>query len=169
MPEVLQDNFRLEKIVVGVNSKYVGVKLGDTDFRDHYNLSVVSVERGEKVSDLPNRDFVLYPYDKVTFVGREEQIGKLRSVMEDSSDVLIHERKESDVDIYKMEITLGNPFIGVSLLNSGFSTTYNAMVVAIERNGDFILNPSPRVEFAEGDLVWFVSSTAAAKRMGVLQ
>lgn len=168
VPEVLQDNFRLEKIVVGVDCKYVGMKLGDTDFRDLFNLSVVSVERGEKVFDLPNRDFVLYPYDKVTFVGREEQLGKLRSVMETESDVFIHERVDSDVDIYKLDINEGHPLVGVALLNSGISSQYNAMVIAIERDGAFILNPSPRVQFAEGDLVWFVSSKAAANKMGVV-
>jgi len=168
VPEVLQDNFRLEKIVVGVDCKYVGMELGDTDFRDSFNLSVVSVERGEKVFDLPSRDFVLYPYDKVTFVGREEQIGKLQMVMETGSEVLIHERVESDVDIYKMDIGADNPLVGISLLNSGISAQYNAMVIAIERDGAFILNPSPRVQFTEGDLVWFVSSKAAAEKMGIV-
>jgi len=168
VPEVLQDNFRLEKIAVGVDCKYVGMKLGETDFRDSFNLSVVSVERGEKVFDLPNRDFVLYPYDKVTFVGREEQLGKLRSVMETDSEMFIHERVDSDVDIYKMEIRADHPLVGIALLDSGISLNYNAMVIAIERDGAFILNPSPRVQFAEGDLVWFVSSKAAAEKMGII-
>ncbi len=168
VPEVLQDNFKLDKVVVGSNCKYVGKTLGDTDFRYVYNLSVVSVERGEKIFDLPDRDFMLFPYDKVTFVGRDEQINKLRTVMETGSDVLIHERLENDTNIYSVEIMDDNPLVGVTLLESGFSNVYNAMVLAVERDGNFILNPSPKVEFAVGDLIWFVSSKAAAEKIGVV-
>lgn len=57
VPEVLQENFRLEKMSLSQDSEYVGKIIAETDFRSNYNISVVSVERGRKVFDLPDKDF----------------------------------------------------------------------------------------------------------------
>lgn len=165
IPEVLQENFRLEKMTLSQDSDYVGKTIAETDFRDNYNISVVSVERGKKVFDLPNKDFVLFPMDVITFVGNDDHIMKLKSRVEIENEVLINEAVVNDVDLHKMVIAKENRFYQVSLVDSGLSSHYSAMVIAIERNGDFILNPSARIVFEENDVVWFVSSEASAERL----
>ena len=64
-----------------------------------------------------------------------------------------------------MEVLEGNKFCQVSLMNSGLSCNYGAMVVAIERKGNFILNPSARIVFEENDVVWFVCSEASMEKL----
>ena len=165
IPEILQENFHLAKMTLSPKSVYSGKKIIDTDFRDNYNVSVVGVERADEQFDLPDKDFQLFPYDRITFIGTEEHTTALKSKVEVEEEAFIREVPESDVEIYKMEIKVGNRFQGVSLMDSRLSSEYNAMVIAIERNGDFILNPSPRICFDSDDLVWFVSSEVAAKRL----
>lgn len=160
VPEVLQENFRLEKMSLSQDSEYVGKIIAETDFRSNYNISVVSVERGRKVFDLPDKDFLLFPMDVITFVGSDEQIVKLKGKVEIEDEVLVRETVENDVDLHKMVVTKQTPFCHVSLRESGFSKRYKAMVIAVERDNDFMLNPSANIVFEENDVVWFVGSRA---------
>ena len=77
IPEILQENCHLQKMTLSPESKYSGVVIKDTDFRDNYNVSVVSVERGKQIFELPKSDFQLFPYDKITFVGHEDHLRQL--------------------------------------------------------------------------------------------
>lgn len=165
IPDILQENFHLAKMTLSPKSIYSGKRIIDTDFRDNFNISVVGVDRAGEQFDLPDKDFQLFPYDKITFIGTEEHTSALKARIEVEDETFIREAPESDVEIYKMEIKENSRFKAVSLMDSELSSRYEAMVIAVERNSDFILNPSPRICFNVGDLVWFVSSKAAAKRL----
>lgn len=163
VPEVLQENFVLEKMTLSPKSLYAGKHIRETDFRSAYGTSVVGVDRADDVIDLPRRDFVLYPADEITFLGTEEQLAKLRSQVEIEDDVLIKERPESDIDIYYSVVTEGDRYEGTTLHDSDLRNKFNIMVIAIERSDEFILNPMASVTFLKDDKVWFVASEAHAK------
>lgn len=163
IPEVLQENCRLSKMTLSPDSQYSGMTIRNTDFRDHFNVSVVSVERGKSNYDLPKPDFQLFPFDKITFVGNEDKLRLLMGRVESFEDTLVNEHADGDVDMYKVQVRPDSTYCGVILKDSDLASHYNAMVIAIERDGDFILNPSPRVAFEPNDIVWFVASSANAK------
>ncbi len=163
IPEILQENCHLQRMTLSPDSAYSGKLIKDTDFRDNYNLSVVSVERGKQVFELPKSDFQLFPFDKITFVGHEDHLRLLQPRVEVFDEQLIPEREESEVEMYKVEVEPNSPFIGVALMDSGLADQYEAMVIAIERDGQFILNPSARITFQPADLVWFVAQKERAE------
>lgn len=163
IPEILQENCHLQKMTLSPDSPYSGQLVKDTDFRDNYNVSVVSVERGHQVFELPKSDFQLFPYDKITFVGHEDHLRLLLPRIEVFSDQLIPEREESEVEMYKVEVRPESPFVDVALMDSGLTDKFDAMVIAIERDGHFILNPSARITFKPADLVWFVAQKEKAE------
>ena len=165
VPEVLQENFRLDEWELSSDSVYAGQSLKDTDFRGKFNLSVVSVVRGEKVFDLPDKDFMLFPNDKITFVGSEENLMKLKGKVEIEDEVLIHETAQNDVDLHKLLITNKVPFFEKPIKDSGLRQEFGAMVIALERGDDFILNPAADVVIKDNDVMWFVSSDASAKKL----
>lgn len=161
IPEVLQQNFHLEKLTVSQNSQIVGKMLKDTVFRSKYNVSVVSIERGNNTYDLPDIDMTFYPYDIITVVGNDENINKIKPIIEVEDTVLIRERDNHDMSLHSIHVAATNNICGVSLRNSKFKDKYNAMVIAIQRDEDFILNPSASFVFQNGDIIWFVSSDEA--------
>ncbi len=165
IPEILQENCHLQKMTLSPDSVYSGQLIKETDFRDNYNVSVVRVERGQHVFELPKSDFQLFPYDKITFVGHEDHLRLLLPRIEVLSDQLIQEHEDSEVDMYKVEVKPNSPFIGVALMDSGLADKYETMVIAIERDGQFILNPSARITFQPADLVWFVAQKDRAKAL----
>ena len=163
IPDILQENCHLQKMTLSPDSAYSGQLIKETDFRDNYNVSVVSVERGKQFFELPKSDFQLFPFDKITFVGHEDHLRLLLPRVEAFDDVLIQEHEVGEVDLYKVEIEADSPFIGVALIDSGLADKYEAMVIAIERDGQFILNPSARITFQSSDLVWFVAQKEKAE------
>ena len=163
IPEVLQQNFHLEKVIVSPLSQVVGKQLKNTVFRSQYKVSVVCIERGKNIYDLPDKDMVFYPYDVVTLVGNDENINKVRPIIEIEDTELIRERKDHDMSLHSVKISEKSPICHVSLLNSMFKDKYDAMVIAIQRGDDFILSPSASTVFGCNDIVWFVSSDDAAK------
>ncbi len=165
IPEILQENCHLQKMTLSPDSAYSGKYIKDTDFRDNYNVSVVSVERGKQLLELPKSDFQLFPFDKVTFVGHEDHLRLLQPRVEAFDEALIQEHEESEVDLYKVEVEPDSPLIDIALMDSGLANKYDAMVIAIEREGHFILNPSARITFKPGDLLWFVAQQDKAKKL----
>ena len=163
IPEILQENCHLQKMTLSPDSPYSGQHIKETDFRDNYNVSVVSVERGKQLVELPKSDFQLFPYDKITFVGHEDHLRLLLPRVELFDEQLIQEHEESEVDLYKVEVRPISPYIGVALMDSGLAENFDAMIIAIERDGQFILNPSARITFQPADLVWFVAQKEKAE------
>jgi CPA2 family monovalent cation:H+ antiporter-2 len=163
IPEILQENCHLQKMTLSPDSVYSGKLIKDTDFRDNYNVSVVSVERGKHVFELPKSDFQLFPFDKLTFVGHEDHLRLLQGKIEVFDEQLIQEHEESEVDLFKVEVKPGSPFVDVALMDSGLADKFDTMVIAIERDGQFILNPSARITFQPNDLVWFVAQKDKAE------
>ena len=163
IPEILQENCHLQKMMLSPDSEYAGKVIKDTDFRDNYNVSVVSVERGKQLFELPKSDFQLYPFDKITFVGHEDHLRLLVGKVEVFDDTLIQEHEESEVDLYNVQVRPNSPYVGVALKDSGLTENFDAMIIAIERDGHFILNPSARITFQPADLVWFVAQKEKAE------
>ena len=163
IPEILQENCHLQKMTLSPDSPYSGKFIKDTDFRDNYNVSVVSVERGRQRFELPKSDFQLFPYDKITFVGHEDHLRLLLGRIEVFDEQLIQEHDDGEVEMYNVEVRPDSPFVGVALMDSGLADKYEAMIIAIERDGQFILNPSARITFQPADLVWFVAQKEKAE------
>ncbi len=163
IPEVLQQNFHLEKVTVSPLSQVVGKQLKNTVFRRDYKVSVVCIERGKNIYDLPDKDMAFYPYDIVTLVGSDENINKVKPIIEVEDTELIRERKAHNMTLHSVKISEHSPLCHVSLLNSMFKDRYDAMVIAIQRGDEYILSPSASLVFSCNDIVWFVSSNDAAK------
>ena len=162
IPEVLQQNFHLERVVVSPLSQVVGKQLKDTVFRSKFKVSVVCIERGKNCYDLPDKDITFYPYDKVTLVGSDDNINMVKPILEVEDNELIRERQEHNMSLHSVKISEKSPICHVSLLNSMFKDKYDAMVIAIQRGNEFILSPAAATVFNDKDIVWFVSSRESA-------
>lgn len=157
IPTLLENNFYLERIPVTQYSPFAGRMLKNTNFRMDYGINVVSIERAGQVYDLPDKDMIIMPGDRLSVMGSEDQIAHLRTVLDVEPDMLIHDHSDNELNIYRLTVHDNNPFIGQTIAESQFSQHYHAMIIAVERDEKQILNPPSTTMFAEGDIVWFVS------------
>ena len=167
IPEVLQQNFHLEKVIVSPLSQVVGKQLKNTVFRSQFKVSVVCIERGKNIYDLPDKDITFYPYDVVTLVGSDENINKVKPIIEVEDNELIHERQGHNMSLHSVKLSERSPLCRISLLDSLFKDKYDAMVIAIQRDNDWILSPSASTIFYSDDVIWFVSTIEAAKMIKI--
>lgn len=157
MPTLLENNFYLERIAVTQYSPFAGKRLMETNFREDYGINIVSIERAGRVYDLPPKEMLILPGDRVSAMGSEEQISHLRSVLDVEPDMLIHDHSDNELNIYRLSVHETNPFLGQTISESKFAQHYHAMIIAIERDGHQILNPRSTTVFQENDIIWFVS------------
>lgn len=163
IPESLEQNFLMERIRVTQYSPFVGVSLKEAGFRQRYGVNVVSVERAGKVYDLPDKDTIIMPLDRLTVIGAEDQLSRFRADADVEPEMLIHDHSDNELNIYRLVIVPDGPLCGKDFIRSEFQKTYNAMVIAIERlkegspKSDYMLNPPANTIFTAGDIVWFVS------------
>lgn len=157
IPESLEKNFLMERMVVTPYSPLSGRTLKDSHLRQEYNVNVVMVERAGNVYDIPRGEMLIMPGDRLTFLGSEEQLGRVRSVIEVEPDMLIHDHSDHEINTYRLEVAEENPLVGITIQESGFMSQYNAMVIGIEHGENYIVNPMDDTRFRVGDIVWFVS------------
>ena len=157
IPPSMEQQFSMERVSVSQFSKYVGVTLLDSGFRQNYGVNVVSVERGERVIDLPPKETVVMPLDRLTVIGTEEQISRFRSDIEVEPSMLIRDHSDNELNIYRYVVVDTGPLVGKTLSHSDFQQRHHGMIIAIQRDDEYIVNPPASTVFHNGDIVWFVS------------
>lgn len=157
IPESLEKSFYMERMTMSAYSRFVGVSLEHSQFRQKYHINVVSIERAGVVYDLPKKEMVLMPLDKLTVIGSEEQLTAFRAVVEVEPDMLIHDHSDNEMNIYRLEVKTDSPIADVCIRDSQFQKRNLFMIIAIERGSDYMLNPPADTTFRVGDVVWLVS------------
>ena len=157
IPESMQNKFYMENMVISPYSSLSGVFIKDANIRHEYDVNIVSIERAGKIYDLPNRDSLLLPQDRLSVIGSEDSLARFRSVVEVEADMLIHDHSQNELHTYRLEIKADSPLCGKPLNRTNFHSQYNAMIIAFERAGSYSLYPPQNEDFRADDVVWFVS------------
>lgn len=156
IPKGMENEFSMERMRVTPASPLAGLTLQQGDIRDHYGANIVTIERGETVIDLPNKSEILMPSDVVTVIGTEDQVSAVRADIEKEPDMLVHDHSDHEMHMYRYLVEAGGPLCGISIRNSVMASKHHVMVIAIERNGQKIVNPPRDTIFQHNDLLWFV-------------
>ena len=157
IPTGMENEFAMERMRVTAASPLAGLTLQQGDIRDRYGANIVTIERGDKVIDLPGKDEILMPADVVTVIGTEEQVSAIRGDIEKEADLLVHDHSDHEMHMYRYHVEAGGPLCGMVIGTSILATKHHVMVIAIERGGQKIVNPPRGTVFMHGDLLWFVS------------
>ena len=156
IPKGMENEFSMERMRMTQYSPLAGKTLADGNLRDRYGVNVVTIERGNQIFDLPGRDDLLMPGDLLTVIGSEEQVGRLRADVEVEADMLVHDRSDHELHMYRYRVDADGPLCGVEVGESPLAK-HRAMVLAIERGGSRIVNPTRDTVFMPADMLWFVS------------
>lgn len=156
IPKGMENEFGMERLRMTQYSPLAGKTLQEGNLRERYGANIVTIERGDNIIDLPGKDELLMPGDLVTIIGTEEQVSKIRSDIEVEADMLVHDRSDHELHMYRYRVDADGPLCGMEIKNSTLSH-HRAMVIAIERSGSKIVNPNRNIVFLPGDMIWFIS------------
>lgn len=156
IPKGMENEFSMERLRMTQYSPLAGKTLAACRIREEFGANIVTIERGDSIIDLPGKDELLMPGDLLTVIGTEEQVGRMRAAVEVEADILVHDRSDHELHMYRYRVDPDGPLCGVEVANSPLSR-HRAMVIAIERGGERLVNPSRDTVFLPGDSLWFVS------------
>ncbi len=157
IPDGMENDFAMERLRMTPSSPLAGRTLAQGRLRDVYGANIVTIERGDKIIDMPTKDEIMMPSDVLTVIGTEEQVAAIRADIEKEADMLVHDHSDHEMHMYRYHVEAGGPLCGLAVGTSALATKHRAMVIAIERGGRKIVNPDRHTIFQHDDLLWFVS------------
>ena len=144
------------EFVVAPEFKFAGQTLGDSCVRSRFHVNVLSIRRGEKYIYIPGGKERLYPYDKLTVIGTDEQLKAFQAFLARKEEKTGQEAPApSRIDIEAVPLDKGSSLIGKSIREAAIQ---GCVIVGIGRNDGNLLNPEPDTRFEENDILWIVGS-----------
>jgi len=139
-------------------SPFIGKTLLELKLREKFGVNIVVIERGDYVINVPSRENHLYPHDKLSVIGTDDQLNKFKSYLESSQkEVPVSDTKQR-VSLHHFTIGENSVLLRQNIRESGIREKSQGLVVGIERNGKRILNPESDLVFEMNDKVWLVGN-----------
>lgn len=160
-------DMHMADFVIQPDSSFAGKSLKDTRIRTRFQLNVISIVRGDVRMEIPGSDVMLYPYDRVTAVGTDEQLNRFRDVLnseKESYPGCTDASVPSDLVIESVCLNESSPVIGKSVSEANVS---DSIILGIERDGECLVHPDSDMRFKVNDIVWFVGRREMVKKLPV--
>lgn len=155
----------LETYDVSPHSPFLGKTLIELSVRERYGVSVVLIERGKRKIKAPSRHEVVYPYDKISVIGNDEQLARFKNFIELST----YQEADSGVtDPYVLHghiLNADSPFIGKSIRDSEIREKTEGLVVGLERRSRRTINPDSLTILEADDFIWIVGNKEKMKNL----
>lgn len=151
----LVSDLHLAYMTVGERCPMVGERLCNSGLRSQYGVNVSSITRGSQFIPVPKSNDRIFPGDTIGIIGTEEQIERLLPIIEINNEEVAPETPIANFGIYDVQLTDKSPLCGISMVEAKIPEKYSSMVIAIERNGEY-LDQLNTIIFQPGDKVHFV-------------
>jgi CPA2 family monovalent cation:H+ antiporter-2 len=151
----------LTEFEIQAESSFLGKPLKKLAFREKYGVNIVVIERGSKTIVVPSRHELLYPGDKISVIGTDDQLEVFKKVVEQK--VILQDDNREDITLQSYTITKDFKMLNMTIRESEIREQFHALIVGIERNNERYLNPESSERFLLGDTVWVVGSKSMIK------
>lgn len=151
------------EFTISPSFRLVGRTIAENEIRSIYHINILAITRGGQCIMTPQGSERLYPYDRLTVMGTDDDLTSFRNFLQDNTG-----KQQDDMPrtpVMKLEaVTLDadTPLIGQTIRQADLQ---GCIVVGIERAGSNIVNPAPATTFADGDIVWLVGKKDAVRRI----
>ncbi|AKQ47291.1 sodium:proton antiporter [Rufibacter radiotolerans] len=149
----------LAEFKISPESGVVGKTLFELALREKFGINIARIERGNLILPVPRGHERLYPADKITVIGTDEQLEQFKPFVEAFAPEHPPLSVQPDISLKQLIVNAKFPFQNLSIRESGIREKTNGLVVGIERRGKRLLNPDPSTVFTLGDIVWLVGDT----------
>ena len=163
--KLLDRDIHIAEFDIPGDSVWMGNSLKQLNLGRKYGVHVSSIMRGGHRLNIPDGNYVIYPYDRLQVIGSDEQLSKFQHALATEVFNEDTELEKREMKLRQLIIDADSPFIGKTLQESGIRSTYSCMVVGLEE-GKENLSPVPATRrFQEGDILWVVGEEEALKAL----
>ena len=96
----------------------------------------------------------IFPGDVLGVIATEEQIQRMLPLFEAQNETV--DISYNDIKFVHFSIGAKSPIVGKALESTNLREDYGALLVAVQRNEDDYISPSPDLVFNTGDILWIV-------------
>jgi len=161
------DNTHISDMTVPQNANFIGIPLGDLDWRTKFNINIAYIKRGDRILQTPNSESILYPFDKIGIIGNDEQIQKFERYLQIIGEAPPEENEIKNTDnftLQKVVVPKDNSILENKTV--GFIKDHSkVIVVSIERDGEIIQNPHRNTIIKLGDYLTIVADKKSLKKL----
>jgi CPA2 family monovalent cation:H+ antiporter-2 len=157
-PPIVPWDAHLAEFQVLPESDLIGRELQELALREKFGINVALIERGKKTIITPGRREKLFPGDILSVIGTDEQLGKLKATLEQTT-IVEPDPSAIHISLKNFTVAESSKLCNKSIRESGIREAVKALIVGIERAGERILNPESSFTFESGDIVWIVGNS----------
>lgn len=151
------------EFTISPSFRLVGRTIAENEIRSIYHINILAITRGGQCIMTPQGSERLYPYDRLTVMGTDDDLTSFRNFLQDNTGKQHDDMPRTPVmKLEAVTLDAGTPLIGQTIRQADLQ---GCIVVGIERAGSNIVNPAPATTFADGDIVWLVGKKDAVRRI----
>jgi CPA2 family monovalent cation:H+ antiporter-2 len=158
-PEITPWDAHLADFEIVPESSLSGKPLTELALREQYGVNIAYIERGRISIVTPDRFEKLYPGDRISVIGTDEQLQRVKNILEASVLPVKDEADRENIGLLNYTIVKNSPLYKKTIRESAIRERAKALIVGIERQGERILNPDSFTTLEEGDIIWIVGDT----------
>ena len=158
---LLDRDIHIAEFQVPSDSLWMGQTLKQLNFGQKYGVHVSSILRGGQRVNIPDGDYIIFPYDVLQVIGSDMQFTAFRDALERERFIEDSELEKREMKLRQLVIGSDSPFIGKTLIESGIRDIYSCMVVGLEEGKESLSAYRPNRRFQEGDIIWVVGEEEA--------
>lgn len=142
-----------------------GKQLQELGLREQFGVNIAMIERGNLSIIVPDRYERMYPGDKISVIGTDEQLGRVKDLFEAGpGEYPGTSVRDREISLQNLTVTRDSRLFRKTIRKSGLREQARALVVGVERNGERILNPDSALTLDENDIVWIVCNKNQLER-----
>jgi len=177
--DFIPDNFitkeiRLASVKIGEDSSLINQTVYETNFRNKYDLNILAIKRENEVFRVQLSGIKLKGNDELLVQGKEEKLLRISGSNDFCEYRRVDEKELKEIfkiydKVFNVRVPENSDLIEKSLSKSRMGEIFNLSVVAILRNGQTIVMPSPEELLKEGDILVIEGSTEELEILNGLQ
>ncbi len=153
---LLDRDIHIADFEVPGNSQWMGQTLRQLNLGKKYGVHVSSILRSTFRLNIPDGDYIIFPYDRLQVIGSDKQLALLGAAIEKEVIGEDMELEKREMKLHQMIIGSDSPFIGKTLIESDIRRRYAIMIVGLEEGKENLSPFKPDRKFQEGDIIWVV-------------
>ena len=165
--KLTDNNIHLEEIVVSPNTAIAGKTLAELDIFRRTGANIVSIERGSYRINIPEKDTMIFPCDRLIAAATDEGLnGLMATLNEINSETTDAQKSKISISLYK--IPKESPAARKSIKELDVRSKTHCMIVGIDREGISLPRFSQETILLEGDVLWLAGEKENLDRFGLI-
>ncbi len=154
-------NLHTADFIVSPDAHDAGKTLEEIAPRNRFHVNIISILRGEREINIPRGKEPIYPYDRITAVGTDDDLKLFGQALNEKEPLNPDASSgQTHMSIKNICLEADSPLMSKKIRNM---KARDFIILGIEREREIIMNPGPDTVFRPKDIVWIVGKPGTEK------